>query len=109
MASGPFGWDLVRRTGGDDEESDYVNHWKVTSVAALLIKLKLPKKYAKCFAGMDLAEVMTLDETNLKEIGVPTFGARRRLAMAFTELKLLETKGPGIFLSACQAFAPCNA
>lgn len=106
MASGKFWWRLRSQSGSDEEESQKQKYWDVTSIQELLHKIGLPVEYAKSFEGMDFAHVMSLDETELKEIGVPTFGARRRLAVAFTELKLLKSNGPGVLLSAYQAYAP---
>jgi hypothetical protein len=57
-----------------------VQYWSVSTIEELLTKLGL-SKYEEQFAEqeIDLATFLTLDDADLKEIGVATLGGRRKL------------------------------
>mmetsp|Transcript_16942 Transcript_16942/g.49935 ORF Transcript_16942/g.49935 Transcript_16942/m.49935 type:complete len:171 (-) Transcript_16942:283-795(-) len=86
----------VPRVTVSKEVADY---WSVDSVPQLLTKLKLPK-YIDLFdeEEIDLPTLLTLDDADLVEIGVKTFGARKRICMAIMEIRRLRLSD-GTFLS----------
>lgn len=84
------------RHEGNGVVADY---WNVANLDELLAKLGL-LKYAAQFAEqeVDLATFLTLDDADLKEIGISTVGARRKLILAIGELQTMRTQGRGHFL-----------
>ena len=69
-----------------------IDHWNVKTLDELLAKLSLTK-YSELFQEeeVDLATFLTLDDADLKEIGISKLGARRKLALAITELAQMRT------------------
>lgn len=57
-------------------------YWNVTTLDELLTKLGL-QNYIETFGSqeVDLSTFLTLSENDLKELGVTTFGARRKMVM----------------------------
>lgn len=64
-------------------------YWNVTTLEELLNKLGL-QNYVETFASqeVDLSTFLTLSEDDLKELGVTTFGARRKMAMGGLEARV---------------------
>lgn len=62
-------------------------YWNVTTLGELLSKLSLGN-YTETFASqeVDLSTFLTLTETDLRELGVSTFGARRKMIMGKSPL-----------------------
>ena len=73
-------------------KSAVVEHWSVKTLEELLEKLDLTK-YLELFSEeeVDLATFLTLDDADLREIGISKLGARRKLALAITELSAMRT------------------
>lgn len=78
---------------------EVAEYWSVDSVSQLLTKLKLPT-YISLFEEqeVDLATLLTLNDGDLVEIGVKTFGARKKISLAITEIRRLRLSD-GNFLS----------
>lgn len=64
-----------------------INYWNVKSLNELFAKLGL-QNYSAAFIEqeVDLSTFLTLSDDDLKELGVKTFGARRKMLLAIQSL-----------------------
>eukprot|EP00039_Didymoeca_costata_P011748 m.166331 g.166331 ORF g.166331 m.166331 type:complete len:799 (+) comp15276_c0_seq3:279-2675(+) len=92
--------DLGSKVEGPPDEA-VVNYWSgIQTTSELLNKLDLPQ-YIPQFTEqeVDLATFLTLSDDDLREIGVNTLGARRKLALAIKELQSMRSSTQNQFLS----------
>ena len=79
------------------QDAAVVEYWNVSTIEELLKKLNL-SKYEGQFAEeeIDLPTFLTLDDSDLKEIGIATIGARKKLHAAIQELKTMGSADRGL-------------
>lgn len=79
------------------QDAAVVEYWNVSTIEELLKKLNL-SKYEEQFAEqeIDLPTFLTLDDSDLKEIGIATIGARKKLHAAIQELKTMGSSDRGL-------------